>query len=96
MSETNKNEFQPKMNSLIPMEDPEGQRCFVNSWDVADRKADGWKVVGDERRHLNRTDAPIEELIGGEPAKAGKPAGKGGKKGPAAGGDPADPETPPA
>lgn len=62
---------QPKLNNLIPMQDPEGNRCFVNAWDVANRKAEGWSVVGDFTFHTSSVRAPVELLEGkGAPAAA--------------------------
>jgi hypothetical protein len=61
---------QPKQNTLIPMQDPAGNRCFVNAWDVASRKADGWTVIGELAFHTSSTRAPSELLAGkGEPNK---------------------------
>ena len=63
---------QPKQNNFIPMQDAEGNRCFVNAWDVPNRKAEGWKVVGDLAFHASSTRAPIEALEskGGQAAAA--------------------------
>ncbi len=62
---------QPKLNNLIPMQDPAGNRCFVNAWDVANRKAEGWSVVGDFAFHTSSVRAPVELLEGkGAPAAA--------------------------
>lgn len=62
---------QPKLNNLIPMQDPAGNRCFVNAWDVANRKAEGWNVVGDFAFHTSSVRAPVELLEGkGTPAAA--------------------------
>ena len=63
---------QPKQNNFIPMQDAEGNRCFVNTWDVPNRKAEGWKVVGDLAFHASSTRAPIEALEskGGQAAAA--------------------------
>lgn len=66
---------EPKLNNLIPMVDPEGGRCFVNAWDVATRTADGWKVLGDIKRHTSTTQAPLGVLNDGAPsAPAATPA----------------------
>lgn len=59
-----------QMNTNIPMEDPTGKRCFVNSWDVNARKADGWKVIGDLAIHTSKTASPTDLLNGGSPATA--------------------------
>lgn len=69
---------QQKLNSLIPMEDPDGNRCFVNQWDVPQKKADGWTVVGKLEQHTSTTSAPVDALTdaGGKPAKPSK-GGKG-------------------
>jgi hypothetical protein len=63
---------QPKQNNFIPMQDAEGNRCFVNAWDVPNRKAEGWKVVGDLAFHASSTRAPVEALEskGGQAAAA--------------------------
>jgi hypothetical protein len=79
---------EPKLNTLIPMEDTEGNRCFVNAWDVTSRKQDGWRVLGDERKHTSMTTAPVDVLTGDD----GKDKGKG-KKAPVA---PPAPPAPPA
>jgi len=50
------------LNTLIPMEDASGNRCFVNSWDVPTKKADGWKVVGDLAKHTSQVKAPVDAL----------------------------------
>lgn len=63
----------PKLNTLIPMQDAAGNRCFVNAWDVAGRKADGWSVIGDQRFHEASTRAPAE-LLAGQAADAAPPA----------------------
>ena len=58
-------------NNLIPMQLPDGTRCFVNAWDVASRKADGWSVVGDLAFHTASTRAPVDLLEGkGAPVAA--------------------------
>ena len=57
-------------NNLIPMQDPAGNRCFVNSWDVKSRQADGWSVIGDLAFHTSSVRAPVEALEG----KGGKTA----------------------
>lgn len=64
---------QPKLNNLIPMQDPAGNRCFVNAWDVANRKAEGWNVVGDFAFHTSSVRAPVE-LLEGKGAPAAAPA----------------------
>lgn len=64
---------EPKQNTLIPMQDPAGNRCFVNAWDVPSRKADGWTVIGDLAFHTASTRAPVELLAGKGDAAA--PAG---------------------
>lgn len=62
-------EAQPKLNTLIPMENPEtGERCFVNSWDVPNRTADGWRVLGDVKKHTSMTNAPVDHLTSGNSA----------------------------
>lgn len=63
-------------NNLIPMQLPDGSRCFVNAWDVASRKADGWSVVGDLAFHTASPRAPVDLLDGGgkPPAKPIDPA----------------------
>ncbi len=67
---------QPKLNTLIPMADAAGNRCFVNSWDVASRKTDGWKVLGDLAYHQASTNAPTALLNGkGTPAPKEPPNG---------------------
>lgn len=70
-----------QLNTLIPMEDGDGARQFVNQWDVNKRKADGWKVVGNIDQHTSTVKAPVAAL---DPANDPKPKTKGK---PAAGGD---------
>lgn len=83
----------PRLNTLIPMEDADGNRCFVNQWDVTARIQDGWKVVGKLEQHTSTTKAPIEHLDDGK-GGAGKPKAKtGGKSGSKSGG--ADDDTDP-
>lgn len=55
---------QRRLNHLIPMHLPgePDSRCFVSSWDVKGREADGWKVVGDKAKHLSSVRAPVEAL----------------------------------
>lgn len=75
----NANQLPPRLNTLIPMEDGDGNRCFVNQWDVAARKADGWTVVGRLEQHTSQVKAPIDALDGDKPGGKGqgKVAGKG-------------------
>jgi hypothetical protein len=69
-----------KLNSLIPMEDADGNRCFVNQWDVPGRQQDGWRVVGKLEQHTSTTKAPVEALGGdGKPDAKKKPAAGDGK-----------------
>lgn len=67
------NQTQHKLNSLIPMEDPDGNRTFVNQWDVKARQDDGWKVIGRIEHHTASVTAPVELLAGDKPA-SGSPA----------------------
>lgn len=59
-----------KLNSLIPMKIPGGGRTFVNSWDVPNKVAAGWSVIGDIESHTARTDAPVDLLTEAQPAAA--------------------------
>lgn len=52
----------PKMNTLVPMQSQDGDRCMVNAWDVATKKADGWQVIGDLAFHTSSTKAPVDLL----------------------------------
>ena len=65
------NQTQHKLNSLIPMEDPDGNRTFVNQWDVKARQEDGWKVVGRIEHHTASVNAPVHLLAGDATAAAG-------------------------
>ena len=60
------------LNQLLPMQSPNGDRVFVNQWDVPQRKAQGWEVIGDITKHVARVTAPTEDLA--KTAKAEKPA----------------------
>lgn len=82
----------PKLNSLIPMEDTDGNRCFVNQWDVPARKVDGWIVVGTMEHHTSKVGAPVDALTTGD--GKGKVDGKGGKGKPPV--PPVPPPAPPA
>lgn len=77
----NTTQTQHKLNSLIPMEDKDGNRTFVNQWDVKARQEDGWKVVGRIEHHTASISAPTHLLSGDAPAagveKVEKPAKKG-------------------
>lgn len=70
MSDSNKPDTQPKLNNLIPMEDDSGNCCFVNNWDVPTRKAEGWRVIGDQAKHIASVKAPVEALRAGQAAAA--------------------------
>lgn len=88
MSQQTKN-APPRMNTLIPMEDEDGNRCFVNQWDVPARLQGGWKVVGKLEQHTSTTKAPVEHLEDADPAAGGaggKPNGGKGKTGGKTGG----------
>lgn len=65
------------LNTLIPMENPDGGRSFVNHWDVPDREADGWTVVGDVKQHVATVRAPVEAL---DPENDPSPAAGGDGK----------------
>lgn len=70
MSDSNKTDAPPRLNTLIPMRDGAGNACFVNNWDVPARKAEGWSVIGDQAKHVASVKAPVEALAGGAPAAA--------------------------
>jgi len=50
------------LNTLVPMEDLEGNRCFTNQWDVKARQDDGWKVIGKLEHHNASVLAPTQFL----------------------------------
>lgn len=85
-----------RLNNMIPMETPEGDRAIVNDWDVEKRKKEGWKVIGDPDKWRSTTKAPTHTP---DPAIDGKPPAKGrGAKGETKGEaeKPDDSEKPPA
>jgi hypothetical protein len=97
MAKKNKRRQRKNLNSLIPMQTPEGDRVFVNAWDVPERVRDGWETVGDVRQHTSTTRAPVEALDPkNDPKDPAKASAKGGGKAATKGGgdDKQDPKDP--